>query len=311
MIQYFKTVSNRLVEIEAVEKDCWVNVVNPSTQEIEFLSQKLLIQQDLFIDPLDADENARMEHHKNCMLIVLRIPLEMAWNEDLPYTTLPLGIILKRDLIVTICTKQTEVTQAFVESRIRNFNTEKRERMVMQLFLKSSILYLRYLKNINNRADEIQLTLHKSTRNRELLQLLNFEKSLVYFTTSLKSNELMMLRLQRVNLPAMQREEEQELIEDVVTETRQAIEMGNIYSNILGNMMGAHSSIISNNLNITIRFLTSITIILSLPILVSSLYGMNVILPFQDHPHAFWIVMFIAVALSFLGVLFFRKKNLF
>jgi magnesium transporter len=198
-----------------------------------------------------------------------------------------------------------------MESRIKNFATEKRERMVMQLFLKSSILYLRYLKNINNKADEIQLTLHKSTRNKELVQLLNFEKSLVYFSTSLKSNELMMLRLQRVNLPAMQSELEQELIEDVVTETRQAIEMANIYSNILGNMMGAHSSIISNNLNITIRFLTSVTIILSLPILVSSLYGMNVVLPFQDHPHAFWIVMLIAVILSFVGVLFFRKKNLF
>ncbi len=311
MIQYFKTVNSRLIEVEAVEKDCWINVVNPSTHEIEFLSQKLLIPQDLFVDPLDSDETARMEHHKNCMLIVSRIPLEMGWNEALPYNTLPIGIILKRDLIVTVCSKPTEVTQAFMESRIKNFVTEKRERMVMQLFLKSSILYLRYLKNINNKADEIQLTLHKSTRNKELVQLLNFEKSLVYFSTSLKSNELMMLRLQRVNLPAMQSELEQELIEDVVTETRQAIEMANIYSNILGNMMGAHSSIISNNLNITIRFLTSVTIILSLPILVSSLYGMNVVLPFQDHPHAFWIVMLIAVILSFVGVLFFRKKNLF
>ncbi len=311
MIQYFKTIQNRLTEVESVEKDCWINVVNPSTKEIEYLSQKLLVPPDLLIDPLDADENARVEQQKNCMLIVCRIPVEMAWNEDLPYTTLPLGIILKRDLIVTVCGKSTEVTQAFIESRVKNFFSDKRERFVLQLFLKSSILYLRYLKNINNKADDIQVSLHRSTRNKELLQLLNFEKSLVYFTTSLKSNELMMFRLQRLSLPALDREEEKELIEDVTTETRQAIEMANIYSNILGNMMGAHSSIISNNLNITIRFLTSVTIILSLPILVASLYGMNVKLPFQDHENAFWIVMLIALILSSIGVLFFRKKNLF
>jgi magnesium transporter len=311
MIQYFKTIQGTLTEIEYVEKDCWIHVTNPSASEIDFISQKLLIPPDLLIDPLDADENARVEQHKNCMLIVARIPVEMEWNNDLPYITSPIGIILKRDLVVTVCSKPTEVIHAFIESRVRGFSTDKRERFVLQLFLKSSILYLRYLKNINNKADEIQVMLHRSTRNKELLQLLNFEKSLVYFTTSLKSNELMMFRLQRLSLPALDREEEKELIEDVMTETKQAIEMANIYSNILGNMMGAHSSIISNNLNITIRFLTSVTIILSLPILVASLYGMNVTLPFQNHENAFWIVMLIALILSSIGVLFFRKKNLF
>jgi magnesium transporter len=311
MIQYFKTVGNKLAELQSVEKDCWINVTNPSSQEIDYLAQKLLVPADFLIDPLDTDESARTEQHKNCMLIVLRIPLELGWSEEAPFITLPVGIILKRDLVITICSKPTEVIQSFIENRIRNFYTEKRERMVMQIFLRSSVLFLRYLKNINNKADEIQLTLHKSTRNRELLQLLNFEKSLVYFTTSLKSNELMMFRLQRVSLPALKNELDEDLIEDVTTETKQAIEMANIYSNILGNMMGAHSSIISNNLNITIRFLTSVTIILSLPILVASLYGMNVELPFEHHPHAFWIVMSLAIGLSVLGVLYFRKKNLF
>jgi magnesium transporter len=311
MIQYFKTINGRLVQIEQVEKDCWVNVIAPSSQEIEFLSQKLLIGPDLIIDPLDADESPRVEQHKNCMLIVCRIPLEMGFEEDLPYLTLPLGIILKRDLIVTVSNKQTEITQAFVEQRVRAFNTQYRERMVLQLFLRASILYLRYLKNINNKADEIQLTLHKATRNRELLQLLNFEKSLVYFTTSLKSNELMMMRLQQHSVMSNLKETERELIDDVIIETKQAIEMAKIYSNILGNMMGAHSSIISNNLNITIRFLTSVTIILSIPILIASLYGMNVRVPFSENEHAFWIVIFIALLLSGIGVIYFRKKNLF
>lgn len=311
MIQYFRTIGNRLTDIGAVEKDCWINVVNPSGQEIDYLSQKLLIPSDFLIDPLDADESSRIEQHKNCLLIVLRVPIELGPDSELPFTTIPIGIILKRDLIVTICGKQTEVIQSFAESRIRSLNTTNRERMVMQLFLRSAILYLRFLKSMNNKADEIQNTLHKSTRNKELLQLLNLEKSLVYFTTSLKSNEVIMYRLQRVSMPILQNHVDEDLMEDVVTETKQAIEMAHIYSNILGNMMGAHSSIISNNLNITIRFLTSITIILSLPILVASLYGMNVELPFEHHPHAFWIVMSIAVVLSVIGVFIFRKKNLF
>lgn len=311
MIRYYKTNNTQLDELEQVERDCWVNVTNPSSAEIDYLSQKLLIAPELLSDPLDADESPRVEQQKNCLLIVCRVPLEMSADEDLPYKTVPLGIILKRDIIVTVCNTQTEVMQSFAEQRVRTFNTAKRERMLLQLFLKSSILYLRYLKYINNQADEIQDTLHKSTRNRELLQLLSLEKSLVYFTTSLKSNELMMVRLQKINRLSELKDHERELIEDVVIETRQAIEMANIYSNILGNMMNAHSSIISNNLNITIRFLTSVTIILSLPILVASLYGMNVHVPFQDNHYAFWIVMLIALALSGLGVLYFRKKNLF
>lgn len=311
MIQYFKSTGGRITEISTVEKDCWINLTNPSTQEIEFLSQKLLIPSDFLIDPLDVDESARTEQHKNCLLIVLRAPLELDWDGEQPYSTIPIGIILKRDLIVTVCSKPTDVIQSFIETRVRNFYTEKRERMVMQIFLRSSILYLRYLKNINNRTDEIQQTLHKATRNNELLQLLTFEKILVYFTTSLKSNELMMYRLQRSARLALENEMDQDLIEDVTTETKQAIEMANIYSNILGNMMGAHSSIVSNNLNITMKYLTSVTIILSLPILIASLYGMNVELPFEHHPHAFWIVMSFAIGLSGLGVFYFRKKNLF
>ncbi|MBP9185819.1 MAG: magnesium transporter CorA family protein [Bacteroidia bacterium] len=311
MIQYFKTVNGRLLQIEQVEKDCWINVIAPTPAEIDFLSQKLLITPDLIIDPLDADENPRVEQHKNCMLIVCRVPLEIGFENDLPYITLPLGIILKRDIIITVSSKQTEITQKFVEQRVRSLNVQYRDRMVLQLFLRASILYLKYLKNINNKADEIQITLHKSTRNRELVQLLNLEKSLVYFNTSLKSNELMMMRLQQLSFMTNLKLTERELIDDVVIETKQAIEMAKIYSNILGNMMGAHSSIISNNLNITIRFLTSVTIILSIPILIASLYGMNVHVPLEENPYAFWIIMFVAILLSSIGVLYFRKKNLF
>ncbi|MCU0441280.1 MAG: magnesium transporter CorA family protein [Bacteroidia bacterium] len=311
MIQYYKSVGNQLTEIQSVEKDCWINVVSPSAAELDFLSQKLLVPIDFLSDPLDTDESARIEQHKNCLLIVVRIPLAMGWDEELPFITLPVGIILKRDLIVTICSKPNEVLSSMLTNQVRNLYTQKRERLVMQLFLKSSTLFLRYLKIINNKADEIQRTLHKATRNKELIELLNFEKSLVYFTTSLKSNELMMSRLQRATSQALQNGLDEDLMEDVTTETKQAIEMANIYSNILSNMMGAHSSIISNNLNITIRFLTSVTIILSLPILVASLYGMNVELPFERNPDAFWIVMGIAVGLASLGVIYFRKNNLF
>jgi magnesium transporter len=311
MIQYFKSTYNRLEEIGQYEKNCWINVVSPTGKEVQMLSTSLLLPPEVFNDPLDPDENARVESHKNCMLIVSRIPVENTKGEDLPYTTIALGIVIKRDLIITICSRPTEVIQVFKENKIKNFYTHLKERFVMQLFLKSSVLYLKFLKDINNKANDIETMLHRSTRNRELLELLYLEKSLVYFSTSLKANELMMQRLQRLNLPEISKEREKELIEDANIETRQAIEMSNIYSNILGNMMGAHSSIISNNLNITIRYLTSVTIILSLPILVASVYGMNVDLPFQHNPYAFWIVVLMAIVLSVFGVFFFRKKNLF
>jgi len=311
MIQYFKSTYNKLEEIENPEKNCWINVVDPSLEEISFLTQKLLLAPEILNDPLDPDENARVESHKNYLLIVCRIPYENDAKNDIPYKTIALGIVFKRDLILTICSKPNLITRAFIEGRVRNFYTSLRERFVMQLFLNSSTMYLKYLKEINHKSNDIQQFLQKSTRNRELFDLLNLEKSMVYFSTSLKANELMMFRLQKINLPEMTRELEKELIEDVIIETKQAIEMANIYSNILGNMMAAHSSIISNNLNITIRYLTAVTIILSLPILVASIYGMNVPLPFQDTPHAFWIVTLFAVLLSFIGVIFFRKKNLF
>lgn len=311
MIQYFKSGLNRLIELDGPEKDCWINVVSPNSNEIDLLSRKLLVPPEVISDPLDPDENARVESHKNFLLIVCRVPCLNETNSDLPYSTVSLGILLKRDLIVTICSKPLEVLQSFKEGRSKGFFTFLRERFVMQIFYRTSLLYLKYLKDINNRAGDIEQMLHRSTRNRELIDLLRLEKSLVFFSTSLKSNELMMQRLQRNNLSDEIKEREYELIEDVNIEIRQAIEMAKIYSNILGNMMGAHSSIISNNLNITIRYLTTVTIILSLPILVASIYGMNVPLPFQDNSHAFWIVTIIALLLSVLGVFFFRKKNLF
>lgn len=311
MIQYFKSGYNRLTELEEPEKNCWINVVSPTAREIDHISRKLLVPTEVISDPLDPDENARVESHRNFLLIVCRVPCLNNPESDVPYSTVSMGILLKRDLIVTICSKPLELLHPFLEGKVKGFFTFLRERFVMQLFLKSALLYLKYLKDINNKAGDIEQMLHRSTRNRELIDLLQLEKSLVFFSTSLKSNELMMQRLQRNNLSEEIRERENELIEDVNIETRQAIEMTRIYSNILGNMMGAHSSIISNNLNITIRYLTTVTIILSLPILVASIYGMNVPLPFQHNAHAFWIVTIIALILSALGVFFFRKKNMF
>lgn len=311
MIEYFRSSYNKLIELNSIEKNCWINVVNPVAPEIEQLVSRLLVPVELITDPLDVDENARVEVHKNCMLVVCRVPVKNLTNMDVPYHTVALGIILKRDLIITVCSQPLDILKDFKEQLVRNFFTQMRERFLLQIFLKVSLSYLKYLKDINNKTNDTQQTLHRSTRNEELLSLLNLEKSLVYFSTSLKANELMLLRLQRTTLTEALKEAENELIEDVVIETKQAIEMSKIYSNILGNLMNAHSSIVSNNLNITIRYLTTVTIILSLPILVASIYGMNVPLPFQNQPHAFWIVTLFALLLSVFGVWYFRKKNLF
>ncbi|NOZ63830.1 MAG: magnesium transporter CorA family protein, partial [Caldiserica bacterium] len=220
------------------------------------------------------------------------------------------GIIIKDEVIVTISNQENEVASYFLRKQIRGFFTQKRSRFVLQMFRFTALAYLNHLKVINRRTSSVETELHKSLRNEELIKLLNLEKGLVYFTTSLRGNEIMMERLQRMNILPMY-EEDKELLEDVIIENRQAIDMANIYSNILSSMMDAFASVISNNLNIVMKFLTSITIILMLPTLVASIYGMNIKLPFQDSPHAFLITMVISFALSFAGIIAFIRRKWF
>ncbi len=310
MITIFKTIKNDLKEISEFENDCWVNVPNPTNEELEKLSQKLNVPLDFLTDTLDIDEKARIEIENECILIILRVPQFDEKDVDIPFTTLPVGIIITKDLFITVCSKECDVILDFINSKVRNFSTGNKGRFLLQIFLRTALLYLKYLKEINKRTTAVEKELHKAMKNEELIKLLNIEKSLVFFTTSLKSNELMMERLQKAQIVKMDIDDK-DLLEDVLIENKQAIEMSNVYSNILSGMMDAFASVISNNLNVVMKFLTAVTIILMIPTLVASIYGMNVKLPFQNSPYAFLITFGISFTLSLIGILIFIKRKWF
>ena len=310
MIEILTTTDNGLIPIEKIEKDCWINISNPGTDELLKLSRDLNIPLDFLTDSLDVDERSRIETEDNTTLIILRVPMVDHGDSGVPFTTLPIGIILKKDVIITTCLEDTKAVLDLFNGKIRFFSTKNRSRFILILFHRTAFFYLKYLKEINKKSNEVEIELQRSMKNEELIKLLDIEKSLVFFTTSLRSNELMMERIQKIRGLELT-EDDRDLLEDIIVDNKQAIEMVNIFSNILSGMMDAFASVISNNLNIVMKFLTSVTIILMLPTLVASIYGMNVDLPFQHSPHAFFITIGISFFLSVMGVLIFLKNRWF
>jgi len=309
MIKILRWSENKFIQTDKIERHCLINVISPEKYELEKLSAEMLIPSDFLTDPLDIDERARIEIEDGVLLIVLRLPKNDEDGSDIPFTTFPAGIILtKDDTIAIISTSDiTEILDLY-GGRTKSIIDGKRSSVVLQIFLKTALLYLRYLKEINRRTGEIERKLQKSLKNEELIRLLNIEKSLVFFTTSMKSNELMMERLLKTELLKLT-PEDRDMLEDVLIDNKQAIEMANIYSNILSGMMDAFASVISNNLNVVMKILTSITIILMIPTLTASIYGMNIDLPFQHSPHAFFIVTGISFSAASLFVLTFIKNK--
>ena len=293
-----------------LEDDIWINVIDPRVEEIKALSQKLGLPVDFFTAPLDVNERPRIEVEENSILIIIRTA-HCSMEDELPrYSTIPLGIIVASKFVITVCSLSNEVIEPFVSGKVRGWSTAKRNRFVLQIFSLAARIYLTYLGRINHETSVVEERLHESMRNKEIIELLHFEKSLVYFTTSLTANELVMERLQKLEIFKMY-PDDKDLLEDVIIENKQAIEMANIHSNILSGMMDAFASVISNNLNIVMKFLTSITIILMLPTLVASIYGMNIKLPMQKSPHAFVFLMVFSLVLSVLSVIIFAKRKWF
>jgi len=310
MIKIFKNTDNGFISIDGIEKNCWVNVSNPSPDELTKLSEDLTVPLDFLTDSLDVDERSRVETEDDTTLIILRIPKFDKNNLGVPFTTLPLGIVLTKDITITICLWDINEVLDLFKGKIKNLPTGNRRRFILHLFHRTAFFYLKYLKEINKKSNEVETELHRSMKNEELIKLLDIEKSLVFFTTSLRSNELMMERLSKIRTLELN-EDDKDLLDDIIVDNKQAIEMANIYSNILSGMMDAFASVISNNLTIVMKFLTSVTIILMLPTLVASIYGMNVELPFQHLPHAFFITIGLSFCLSSVGVLIFLKNRWF
>ncbi|MBP1702096.1 MAG: magnesium transporter protein [Chloroflexi bacterium] len=309
MITYYKNTENGLTVLTEPINNCWINVVDPTPEEVTRI-QGLGVPADYITFPLDLNERARTERENGELLVILRIPFYQGETADIPYITIPLGIILTDKYVITVCKRDNEILQGLTSTRIRNLVTAKRLRFVLQIFFNTAKKYLAYLQAIDKSVDTLEDELQLSSRNKELLALLKYQKSLTFFTTALKSNELLMERLQRSQLFRTYPEDE-DLLEDVLTENQQAIEMTNISTNILSSMMDAFASIISNNLNVVMKLLTSITIVISIPTMITSFFGMNVHLPFEALPFASGIILLISLGFSTSVAYFFWKRDWF
>lgn len=307
MINIYKTGEAGLETQEEFSKGCWINMVDPTPDELARLHE-LKIPAEFITYPLDLDERPRVEREDSMTMILLRVPFCQGANADVPYTTIPLGIVLDGQWIMTVCRYDHDLLREMANGRVRGLSTAKRNRFILQLLLAAANKYLSHLREINRTVDALEDQLQMSLQNRELLGLLKYQKSLVYFTTALKANELMMERLHRTGFFRTYPDDE-DLLEDVITENQQAIEMTNIASNILSSMMDAFASIISNNMNVVMKFLAGATIVLTLPMLIASLFGMNVQLPFSSHPLAFLFILGLSLLVAGLVTRVFVKRS--
>ena len=313
MKRIFKTVDDHMTECTTLEKGCWVHLQNPTKEEIDGLNARFALDPTFLPAALDEEESARMDHDpdKQQTLIIVDVPYVETEGSGYVYSTAPLGIVLTDDIIITVCTRETPIIADFTEERIRNFWTFKRTRFILQILYRNAGRFLSYLKQIDKASMHVQEKLEKSSRNQELLQMMKLEKSLVFFSTSLKGNEMVMEKLMRQTSILKQFPEDTELLEDVIIENKQAMEMCAIYRDIMSGTMDAFASIISNNLNITMKVLTSVTAVLSVPTIIFSLWGINVDVPFASTPFGFWIVTAIALVLMVGAFLLMYKKKMF
>lgn len=310
MIQYFKNINHQTIAVDKPEHGTWVNVLPPLRQE-EFteLSNTLEIPLDFLKDSLDIDERSRYEIDDNVKLIVIKTPTENnSFNEsDAFYITIPICIILTHNQIVTVNSFENEAIKKFLNT-FQNRNSDQKNMMVLKIFEKITTNFQEYLKEINHRRNSLEQRLYDANRNEELLQLMRIQKSLVYFITALRSNELLMMKLTRTNILSL-REEEKDFLDDLIVETSQALEMANTYTNILSSTLDAYASIISNNQNEVLKRLTTLTILLTIPVLIASIYGMNVPIPYSDKPYAFWAPVIISLIILIAAAWSYWKRN--
>lgn len=310
MLSIFKTTPSGLQRLEDFEPGAWIDLVGPTDTELLRVAETLNIPLAFLRGPLDAEEKSRVDIEDDLTHVIVDIPVVARTEDEQGYDTIPLGMLLHPDYFITTCLRPNPILGEFERGVVRGFSTLKKTRFLLQILLRVSSFYLKYLGRIDRETDKIERELRASMKNEELFDLLTLSKALVYFSTSLRSNDVVLRKL--VRTPAVkQYEEDEELLEDVIVETKQAIEMAEIYSTILAGMMDAFASVISNNLNMVMKFLTSVTIILSLPATVAAFYGMNVGVPLSTSPHAFGLILLISFGLSGLAaLLFWRRKYL-
>ncbi len=311
MLFIYQTVEDKLLCRTQIEKGCWINLVNPTEAELHRVVEETGIEYDFIKYPLDDEEIPRVEQEEEQSLIIIHAPI--ITEEDVIYDTIPLGMVLNDDYIVTVCLRDLNLFEELQSSRAKGIATFKKTRFIFQVIQRKTTLFLKYLRDINRRTEEMENELHKSMKNKELIYLLNLQKSLVYFSTSLRYNSKVMNRLMRGKIVKMY-EEDEDLLEDVIIENTQAIEMADIYSNITGSSMNAFASLISNNLSSVMKFLTAVTIILAIPTMISGFWGMNVPVPLgveSGDMLGFCCVVGFAILVSAITVFALKKKDMF
>ena len=313
MIKIYNTdiQTNKTLEIEEIKKGCWINMVSPTEKEIKRVCEETNISDDFIRYSLDYEEKARIDiEDDGTTLFIVDVPLLEKNQDSEIYTTMPVGLIVVRDdFFITVSLKKNRIISELERTINKKIVTYKKSRFIFQFFYENASVFLRLLKQINKETEVAENILKKTQKNKELLKLLNLEKSLVYFTTSLKSNEVVMEKTLRGKTIKLY-EEDEDLLEDAIVENKQAIEMSKIYSDILNGTMDAYASIISNNLNGVMKMLTSITIILAIPTLIASLWGMNVPVPFQDNPWGFPILIIASIVVTGITVVWLKFRDL-
>lgn len=309
MLTIFMTENHTIVKKDTIEDGCWVHMVNPTKEEIDRIQEELEVEPGYLVAALDEEERARTERENGQTLIIVDTPI---WDsKSKMYTTIPLGIIVLRNVFITVCLKEDTVINDFINEKVKRFYTQYRTRFILQILFKNSVRFLYYLKTIEKISNRIEHELHVSMRNKELIDMLLLEKSLVYFSTSLKSNEMVLEKLLKYEYITTYMDDEN-LLEDVIVENKQAIEMCNIYSSILSGTMDAFASVISNNLNIVMKVLTSVTLVMAIPNIIFGFFGMNINLGFLEHnPYGYAWILLLTVFFCALVAYILKKKDLF
>lgn len=308
MLSIHKTVNGKMTPLDAVEDGCWVNLVYPSEDELRTVSAILGVEPTFLRAALDEEETSRIDSEDGQTLIIVDTPAMEQDETGVVYSTLPLGIIVTDKYIVTVCLKETSVVRDLQDGLVKDVRTQQRTRFILNILLLVAKRFLKYLRQIDKTYNHMERQLSKSQRNKDLMQLMDLQKSLVYFNTSLKANEVTLEKILRGRIVTLY-EEDHDLLEDVLIEIRQAIEMAQIYSSIISSMMDSFSSIISNNLNVIMKVLTSITVLLTIPNIVFGFYGMNVRgLPFAQYA---WPPILVALIIMGVVAVILKKKDLF
>lgn len=315
MVRYYAKTAGKLEELDQPQPGCWVNISPPyNLEELEEAAIQLEVPLDFITDSLDVDERSRYETEDEVRLILVSSAVvnEAEDEDDALYKTVPIGIILTPEVIITVTSMVNPVLQRFLDNKVKNFDPANESQFILQIMEQNVYRFLSFLKKLDLQRNLIEQELYHSSRNRELKRLLSIEKSLVYFVNSLSANDLLKMKMKRTDFLCIRDDEEKmDLFEDIIIDNGQALEMANVYSNILSGTMDTYASIISNNMNVTIHRLTMVTIFIAVPTFITSFFGMNVPIPFSENRFAILFILLISALISFLIVWYFQRKRMF